>query len=335
MKPSAAIRFYRFGHPADVLQLVHRRIQQPEAGEVLVRMTARPINPSDLIPIRGAYSHRIPLPSVPGYEGVGVVEAVGPSAAPSLLGKRVLPLRGDGTWQERVIAPAGLVIPVPDCIDDDTASQLYINPLTAWIICTETLKLGADDVLLVNACGSSLGRILAQLSKLLGFRLLAVTRNAKHTQELLALGAEHVIATSEADGPTLREAVLAITKGRGADAAIDSVGGTAGEELASCTRAGGVIISAGLLSGVPVHWGEVSRATGTAAHLFWLRHWVRHATDRRWHDTFEQLIGWVASQQLRLADISGRYGLAQVKEAVLAAEAPGRPGKILLMSEPE
>lgn len=124
-------------------------------------------------------------------------------------------------------------------------------------------------------------------------------------------------------------------EGRGADAAIDSVGGTDGEELACCTRAGGKVVSAGLLSGVPVHWGEVSRATDTAAQLFWLRHWIGQATVRRWHDTFEQLIGLVARRQLRLAGISGRYGLAQVKEAVLAADAPGRPGKILLMSEPE
>src|SRR5699024_12403449 len=104
---------------------------------MLVRMIARPVNPSDLIPIRGAYAHRIALPHIPGYEGVGVVEKVGSAVSQSLVGQRGLPLRGEGTWQEYVQSPVKYAVPVPDSIDDFTAAQMYINPLTAWIICTE------------------------------------------------------------------------------------------------------------------------------------------------------------------------------------------------------
>jgi NADPH:quinone reductase-like Zn-dependent oxidoreductase len=302
----------------------------PSAGEILVRMTTRPINPSDLIPIRGAYSHRISLPSIPGYEGVGVVEAIGPSVHPSLLGKRILPLRGEGTWQEYVTAPAEWAVPVPDALDDDTAGQLYINPVTAWVICTETLRLKPGDFVAVNACGSSIGRIFAQLSAVLGFRLIAITRNASHTQDLLTLGAAHVVNISDTGTPSIREAVLDITDGRGAAAIIDSIGGAEGEELASCTRAGGIMVSLGLLSGTPVHWGEISRAVRAEAQLFWLRSWIRNVSVRKWHETFEHLIHLVEHRELRLADISGRYGLAQVKQAVQAAEAPAKLGKILL-----
>ena len=92
--------------------------------------------------------------------------------------------------------------------------------LTAWVTCTETLNLQRNDVLLVNACGSAIGHLFAQLSQILNFQLIAVTRNSKHTEELLQLGAHHVIDTSTA----LYETVMTLTNGRGADAAIDSIG---------------------------------------------------------------------------------------------------------------
>lgn len=238
------VKFHEFGKPQDVLTIEHKDIQAPLKGEVLVRMKVRPINPSDVIPITGAYAHRIPLPTIPGYEGVGIIEAVGQSVSSSLLGKRVLPLRGEGTWQEYVKSSAALVVPVPNSIDDYTAAQLYINPLTAWVTCTEELKLGQGNTLLVNACGSAIGRIYAQLSNMLGFQLIAVTRNNAHTKELLELGAAYMINTTEMP---LHQTVMELTNGRGADAAIDSIGGSAGSELAFCIRPSGTLLTIGLL----------------------------------------------------------------------------------------
>ncbi|GLO64450.1 hypothetical protein MACH08_02340 [Oceanobacillus kimchii] len=165
------IQFTDFGSPNEVLNVEYKVIQPPKENEILVRMIARPINPSDLIPIRGAYAHRIPLPSIPGYEGVGIVEDIGSAVSPSLVGKRVLPLRGEGTWQEFVKTSADYTVVIPDSIDHFTAAQMYINPITAWVICTQELGLSPNDVLLVNACGSSIGHLFAQLSKVLDFRL--------------------------------------------------------------------------------------------------------------------------------------------------------------------
>lgn len=159
------IQFHKFGNPKDVLQVEYKNIEPLRDNEVLVRMLVRPINPSDLIPITGAYAHRIPLPNIPGYEGVGIVEDVGAFVSRDLIGKRVLPLRGEGTWQEYVKTSADFVIPIPDTIDDFTAAQMYINPLTAWVTCTETLNLKRNDVLLVNACGSAIGHLLRSYRK--------------------------------------------------------------------------------------------------------------------------------------------------------------------------
>jgi NADPH:quinone reductase-like Zn-dependent oxidoreductase len=182
----------------------------------------------------------------------------------------------------------------------------------------------------VNACGSAIGRIFAQLAAIFGYRLLAVTRNGAHTAELKELGAAEVIDTSI---EPVREAVLAATQGRGAMAAIDSIGGADGIALAGCVRPGGTVLSIGLLSGVPVDWGEVARTCKLGARLFWLRHWVQQVTNRQWRETFEQLADLAEHGRLRLAGIGGSYSLQHVKDAVLAAEAPGRRGKIVLAGE--
>ncbi|MGX6445739.1 zinc-dependent alcohol dehydrogenase family protein [Neobacillus sp. K501] len=324
------INFYEFGSPKDVLKIKYKTIEPPKDNEVLVRMLARPINPSDLIPIRGAYSHRISLPTIPGYEGVGIVEDVGPFISKKLIGKRVLPLRGEGTWQEFVKTTAEFAVPIPDSIDDFTAAQMYINPITAWVVCTEVLKLKPNDVLLVNACGSSIGHIFAQLSKILGFRLIAVTRNNKYTEELLHLGATYVIDTSII---RLNETVMELTNGMGADAAIDSVGGSDGNELAFSVRPNGHFLTIGLLSGVQVNWADIVNRAKVNVNMFHLRNWNKEVTAIKWQETFKQLIRLIDDKKLRLMMVDSTYDLSDIKKAIDAVESSKKTnGKVFLTS---
>jgi NADPH:quinone reductase-like Zn-dependent oxidoreductase len=324
------VKFYEFGSPENVLKVEDRSIESPKENEVLVRMAARPINPSDLIPIRGAYSHRISLPAIPGYEGVGIVEDAGPFVSKNLIGKRVLPLRGEGTWQEYVKTSAEFAVPVPDSIDDYTASQMYINPVTAWVTCTEILKLKPDDVLLVNACGSAIGHIFAQLSKILGFRLIAVTRNNKYTEDLLHLGASYVIDTSAVP---LYETVMELTNGNGADAAIDSVGGPSGNDLAFCVHPDGNFLTIGLLSGIQVNWADIVNKANVHAAMFHLRNWNSNVSANHWQETFTRLIRLIDDNKLRLMRADSTYDLMDIKEAVTVVEScKETKGKVFLTS---
>jgi NADPH:quinone reductase-like Zn-dependent oxidoreductase len=100
-----------------VLSLQTLKAEELAADRVRVAMTLSPVNASDLIPITGAYRHRITLPAIAGYEGVGTVIQA-PAQAAHLLGKRVLPLRGQGTWQRLVDSPLAFTVPVPDDISD-------------------------------------------------------------------------------------------------------------------------------------------------------------------------------------------------------------------------
>lgn len=324
------IRWYEFGYPQHVLKIENKEVERPDRGEVLVRMRVRPINPSDLIPITGAYSHRISLPCIPGYEGIGIVEDVGPSVSQELIGKRVLPLRGEGTWQQFVKAPAQWVVPLPDGIEDYIAAQLYINPITAWLACTEILNLQPDDVVLVNACGSSVGRIFAQLSNILGFRLIAVTRNHSYTQELLSTGCLPCY-------PYIRNATASNSDGidewSGADAAIDSVGGLPGTELVYCVRPHGSLLTIGLLSGTSVNWAEITNKAQVHIKMLHLRHWNQRVSVQAWHETFNQLISLIQDKRLSLMQPQLFYDLTAIHEAVRAAESGGgNQGKIFLTS---
>lgn len=322
------IKFYEFGSPKDVLKVEYKSIEPPKNKEVIVRMLARPINPSDLIPIRGAYAHRISLPDIPGYEGVGIVEDVGSLVSKDLIGKRVLPLRGEGTWQEFVKTSVDFAIPIPDSIDDFTAAQMYINPVTAWVTCTEILKIKPNDVLLVNACGSSIGHLFAQLSQILGFRLIAVTRSNKYTEELLRLGASYVIDTSTV---SLYESVMELTNRMGADAAIDSIGGSEGNELAFCLHPNGNFLTIGLLSGIQVNWADIVNKARVNANMFHLRNWNKNVSVYKWQETFRRLISLIDDKKLRLMTVDSQYDLIDVIKAIDVVDSVKKTkGKVFL-----
>ncbi|UVI32866.1 zinc-dependent alcohol dehydrogenase family protein [Paenibacillus spongiae] len=323
------VTYDRFGEPAEVLQIEHREPAKLLTGQIRVRMNARSINPSDWIPIRGAYPHRTPLPSIPGYEGVGVVEEIGPAVPHALLGQRVLPLRGEGTWQELVAAPAQWAVAVPSSIEDDAACQLYINPLTAWVLCAEVMALQAKDVVIVNAGGSSFGRIFAQLSSNFGFKLIALTRSDVHTKDLLSLGAFSVVNTSDTK---VYQAIMELTGGRGASAAVDCIGGDEGVALLRSVRPGGMLVSIGLLSGKPVNLARQALGTGVNIKLFHLRNWLQTVSAEEWQGAFRAIIQLTEREQLRLMNIRGRYPLHDVVKAMHAAVSSSSGGKIVLTS---
>lgn len=116
-----AICYHRYGPPARVLDLHTQPLPALAAGKVRVQMRYAPLNPSDLIPVTGAYRHRTTLPAVAGYEGVGEVVAASS-------GSGVAPASGfcrcaAGTWQSYLDIAGEWLVPVPDEIDDRLAAR--------------------------------------------------------------------------------------------------------------------------------------------------------------------------------------------------------------------
>src|SRR5947209_12174618 len=109
-----AIVFEKFGQPAEVLQVRDAPVLEPGPGQVRVRMLAAPVNPSDLLTIRGQYARLPKLPATPGFEGVGIVDAAGPGLVGRfLVGKRVAALSSrTGSWADFAIVSARQAIPL-------------------------------------------------------------------------------------------------------------------------------------------------------------------------------------------------------------------------------
>src|SRR5437016_8117892 len=138
-----AIIFERFGEPAEALELREVPTPSPGPGQVRVRMIASPVNPSDLLVVRGQYGRLPQLPATPGFEGVGVVEASGGGLLGwRVKGKRVAVLHGaGGTWQEHVVIPARQAVPVPSDLPDDQVATYFVNPATALLMTQKVLQV--------------------------------------------------------------------------------------------------------------------------------------------------------------------------------------------------
>lgn len=271
-----------FGQPHQVLKIKESCKPSLQDHEILVKMIYAPVNPSDLIPIKGAYAHRIKLPSVAGYEGVGRIIEVGDALSQKLIGQHVLPLHGEGTWQFFVKCPIDHAYFIPESFDLLSASQLYINPLTALLLCTEVLRLEPGEKLAINAAASSIGQVFAQLSKVMGFDLVAITRDRKKHEKLRLLGAREV----RTDLNSLE-----------VDAAIDCVGGQAGNDLAACVRPGGKFQALGLLSGKQVDWAKIS-SLPIETGIFHLRHWYTKLSVQEWQEKMQMLEQLVTNKHL-------------------------------------
>ncbi|WP_158043969.1 zinc-dependent alcohol dehydrogenase family protein [Skermanella pratensis] len=324
-----SIRYERFGEPSDVLFLEEREKPRPGPGEALVRLRLRSINPADLLQVRGLYGQLPQLPATAGMEGVGVIEELGEGVAerPGLtVGSRVMPL-GSPAWQEYACVKAAALLPIPDAMPDQVAAQAFVNPVTAWLMTVEELKLKPGDTVLVTAAGSALGRIVIQLSRRLGFKVIGTVRRSAQADELMPLGAHAIVSTADDD---LRGRVLELTGGRGADGAIEAVGGAVGAAAASALAPGGTMLVYGLMSGepIPVPVSDMIFKT-LSIRGFWLADWARKAPDDVRSDAISEVFGLLAEGGIDLP-VAAVYDLAEIRDAVMAAESSGRPGKVLL-----
>ncbi|HEX8774063.1 MAG TPA: zinc-dependent alcohol dehydrogenase family protein [Pyrinomonadaceae bacterium] len=323
-----SVRFYEFGNPADVLRVEDLPQPEPGANQVLVRLRARSINPSDLLTVRGLYGALPRLPATPGLEGMGEVAAVGEGVRGLRTAQRVIPLGVQGTWQEYVLAAPAQLIPVPDSISDQTAAQFVVNPLTAWIMTVEELALQPGEWLLQTAAGSTLGRVVLQIAAQRGFKTINVVRRREQVAELKALGADECICTDDED---IVERVREITGKAGLTKAIDAVGGETGSAVMRALGHNGVMLIYGLLSGQPmtIDGGRMIFAS-TTLRGFWLSEWLRSAAPERQQSVTSEMLRSMASNEI-VPPVEAEYSLADVHKAAEHAERPGRSGKVLLV----
>lgn len=318
------VQFSRFGVPDEVAELLDLPPPPPPGpDDALVELLFAPINPADLLNLRGEYGVVPPLPAVGGFEGVGRVVAVGAAVAHLAPGDRVL--LGGGTWRERQIVPASGLFPLPPGLPAEQLAMLTINPLSARALLDDpALQPGAWVI--KNAANSGVGSVFFALARRAGLRGIAVVRRPGLEGTLQAWGAEHVLV----DGPDLAARVRALIGKDPLPYAVDAVGGAATARLAAALSPGGVVVNYGLLSGEPcqVSAGDLV-FRGVSLRGFWLMRWFRRASQPQIVAAYGDLLGLLAAGQLS-TPVEQVYPLSRAHEALRHAARASRDGKILL-----
>lgn len=324
--------FDQCGDPASVLQVRDLPMPEPGVGQVRVRMIASPINPSDLLTVRGTYGRAPKLPATPGYEGVGVIDATGPGLLKLIRGlkpgRRVAVLNsGGGNWADYVVLSARNVVPLPDAIPDEQAASFFVNPATALVMTRQVLRVPRGAWLVQTAAGSALGRMIIRLARHEGYRTINLVRRREQVGELKQLGADEVICTSDED---VAERVQAITNGQGVPFALDCVGGATGLAAALALASGGKMLVYGTLSEEPISVPPRLLIAGQKSIAgFWLSEWAKEQGVWSMLKLFREIKKMMIAGILT-TPVGSTFSLDQIAEAVRQAEQPGRQGKVLL-----
>jgi NADPH2:quinone reductase len=334
-----AIQFDAYGEPAEVLAVADRPVPEPGSGELRVRILASPVNPSDLLYVRGHYSGveaRFPAPV--GFEGVGIVDALGPDVNGAVVGQRVAAINGQGgNWAEYAVLPAGSALPAPDGIPNEQVASFMINPASAILMVRHVLAVPRGEWLLQSAAGSELGRMIIRLAKRDGIRTLNVVRRRESVAELKALGADAVIVSSE--GP-IDDQVHDIVGRQGVRYAIDPVVGQTGTEIFKALHEDGRMLVYGSLTGEPIRVGEDPRdilSGRRTVEVYWLGYWLRSLDESGFYPPgtpagvqLAKEIEALIRDDVLVTSPGHTYSLAEIGTAVAQAESVGRHGKVLL-----
>ena len=320
-----AIVYRAHGKLGEVLRLEEQPLPPIGADAALVRMRAAPINPADLNAIEGKYPIRPELPATPGMEGAGVVEEVGAAVKSLAIGAQVLLPHNFGTWREACVVPADKLVVVPNEIASEQAAMLKVNPLTAWRMLHDFVRLEPGDWVIQNAANSAAGRAAIVICRELGFHTINVVRRAELIEELRAEGADAVLVDHE----KLRDEVRAITAGEAPRLALNAVGGESALRLANCLAPDVMMVTYGAMSLQPL---RIPNGLLIFKNLhftgFWVNKWYDHATPEARQETFARLFE-LARRGLLRTKIERTYSLGEFSAAVARAAQSERAGKIV------
>ena len=228
------------------LSLADVEVPTPGANEVLVRIEAAPINPSDIGLIFGAadmttaktsgaavtatvpaaamkgMAGRMDQAMPPGNEGAGTVVAAGSSPeAQALMGKLVAVLGGAGMYAQYRCVHVSQCLPLPAGASATDGASSFVNPLTALGM-TETMRKEGHKALVHTAAASNLGQMLNRICIADGIDLVNIVRKPEQVALLKGLGAKHVVDSS---APTFLDDLTDALVVTGATLAFDATGG--------------------------------------------------------------------------------------------------------------
>ena len=234
----------------------------PNADEVLIQVTAAGVNRPDLLQRQGLYPPPLGAPGTIGLEVSGVVAEVGANVQGWQAGDECCALLAGGGYAEKVVVPAGQVMPVPDGVDLVSAAALPEAVATVWANLFMTAHLKPGETLLVHGGASGIGTTAIQLAAAHKVRVLCTVGSTDKMDYCTRLGADVAINYKEADF----EAVVAeATRKAGADVILDIIGAKYLEQNVRTLAYGGRLVVIGLQGGTtgPLDLGRLMIRAGT------------------------------------------------------------------------
>ena len=332
--------------PHAVHEVVESSLPDAIPGDrLLVRMRCAPIHPCDTLCAMGLVNG-VNLPSVGGTEGVGVIEGVGKDLQDEWqVGQRVHVAANymfgswttwKGVWSEYLHCPVEALSAVPDEVDDDTAAQFMVNPLTAYAMARE-MNLGPGNILLQTAAASVPGKLMIQLSKIYSFETINLVRREESAEELrseFGIKGVYVYDGSDKSKNSIKKAIAADFPGQRIDHCIEAVGGDSAHFCLDLLGPDGDIYIYGSMT------GEVMMNINTVADIVMKNNalkgwstqetWLRHASEETKRQCVSELWELLANGKLLMPPTGERFSFSRIAEAMRASCEPGRVGKVML-----
>jgi NADPH:quinone reductase len=244
MTQARAIRIHSNGGP-EVMKLEDVAVPAPGKGEVTIRHKAIGINFIDIYFRTGLYPS--PLPSGLGFEGAGIVEAVGEGVTHVRKGDRVAYGQGPlGAYATVRTMPALQVIKIPDGIPFEVGAAMMLKGLTVQYLFRQTYRLQGNETILVHAAAGGIGLIACQWARALGVKLIGTVSSPEKAKLAKAHGAWETIDYSKED---VAKRVLELTDGKKVPVVYDGVGKDTWEASLDSLQPRGLMVSFGNSSG--------------------------------------------------------------------------------------
>jgi NADPH:quinone reductase-like Zn-dependent oxidoreductase len=330
------------GEP-ESLRVRRREMDPPGPGRAVLRMEATGVSFAERAMRRGKYYKQPPFPFVPGYDLVGVVEAVGPDVDGEVRpGTRMAALTKTGGWAERVDLDAADLVPVPDGVSPAQAETAIVNGLTAWRVLHRAARVQAGQTIVVYAAGGGVGSILVQLAVDAGIRVIG-TAGPSQQERLRAMGAIPVDYRSEDVPARVRELAP-----EGVAAVVDNVGGPGIGDSWRMLAPGGTLVS---LSDLTISdadnpmipfmrlflrlqlWNLLPNRRRALFFDVWKGRSDAERFRRELREDLTTLFDLISTGRLT-APIDSEYTLSHTADALRRSEGGGLSGKVVILADP-
>jgi NADPH2:quinone reductase len=318
-----AIQVREPGSP-EKMEFVDVPVPGPGPGQALVRLAASGVNFIDIYFRTGLYKSELPITL--GSEGAGTVESVGPNVTYVAPGDRVAYAMVRGSYAEYAAVPETSLVKIPDTIDFESAAAAMLQGMTAHYLTFSTFPLNSGQSCLVHAAAGGAGRLIAQMAKMRGARVIGTVSTEEKAAVAAQGGVDYPIVYTAVD---FEAEVKRLTGGEGVDVVYDSVGKTTFDKSLACLRPRGMMVLFGQSSG-PVAPLEL-QILNTRGSIFLTRpslaHYLLSREELLWRagDVFAAIEG--GQLVLRIDRV---FPLAEAAAAHRALESRATTGKLIL-----